>query len=310
MKLFRIAIIFVYISLFSILYAQDFNNWDEEKAKAERLFNSGKYEEAIIIFREIILKSNNESLKRESYFWLAKAYMSSDKLDAAQENLEYYLANFKKNGENYPEALYQKGRLLFLQKQYQSAIEQLNDFKKSYPDHFLVSNAYYWIGESLYAIGQFDDSAYYFTLVINKYPNSLKREASIYKLRLIELKKSELVLKNLLKWSQEQYISSLNQFKVKERTYTEALEKYKRYEKNILTDEEYAKFNKTLTENRELTEKIKELERQIELLKSKIPEEDILNRLKQLELKEKLLNDKAETLKILEEELRKKRTQN
>jgi len=134
---------------------------------------------------------------------------------------------------NYQEAVYQKGRLLFLQEQYQKGIEQLNVYIGKYPAHKLVSNAYYWIGECLYALGRFDDAAMNFNIVISKYPTSIKQEASRYKLRLIEHKKSELALQNLLKWSQEQYLSALNQFRIREKTLQEALDQYEKYKENI-----------------------------------------------------------------------------
>lgn len=306
MKNYIKILIVSYLFFASFLSGQTNKDWENERQKAESLFNEGKYDESIILFREVIMSSNNEGIKRESYFWIAKAYMNANKLEQAEENLEYYLSNFKDNGLNYPEAVYQKGRLLFLQEQYQSAIDQLNIFKKNYPDHILISNSFYWIGESLYALGQFDDSAYYFTIVITKYPLSLKKEASAYKLRLIEHKKSELVLQNLLKWSQEQYLASLNQFKIKEKTLQEALNKYKQYENNIISNEEKDKFNKLITENQELKNRIAEFEKQMEVLKAKIPDEEFMNRLKQLELKEKLLKNKEETLKVFEEELKKK----
>ena len=156
------------------------------------------------------------------------AYMDSEKYKQSEINLEYYIANYKTSGLNYNEAVYQKGRLLFLQEEYQSSVEQFNYFIKNYPFNKLVSNAYYWIGECLFALGQFDDSAYYFNIVIDKFPNTIKNEAAQYKLRLIEHKKSELALQNLLKWSQEQYLSALNQFRIEERTLREALDKYER----------------------------------------------------------------------------------
>ncbi|MCK4798431.1 MAG: tetratricopeptide repeat protein [Spirochaetes bacterium] len=301
-----IVLIFISTGIFTILYSSNLKNWNEEKAKAEKLYNSGKYDEAIILFREIILSSRNEKLKIESYFWLAKAYIGINKLKQAEVNLENYLKKYKTTGLNYPEAVYQKGRLLFLQEQYQASIEQLNSFTEKYPKHKLISNAYYWIGECLYALGQFDDSAYFFNIVISKYLGSIKKEASTYKLRLIEHKKSELALQNLLKWSQEQYLSALNQFRIKEKTLQQALEKYKKSMDKGLSSIESEKYKKLESENQKLMEKINNLETQIKELKDNISDPDIANKMKQLELKEKLLNNKKETLKIFEDELRKK----
>src|SRR4030067_3252440 len=89
-----------YLFFAFFLYGQTSKDWENERQKAESLFNEGKYDESIILFREVIMSSNNEELKRESYFWIAKAYMSANKLGQAEENLEYYLNNFKDNGLN------------------------------------------------------------------------------------------------------------------------------------------------------------------------------------------------------------------
>lgn len=298
-------IVFVSIILSFVIYPNE-KEWDKEKQKAEDLYNNGKYDEAIILFREIILSSDNEKLRIESYFWIAKAYININKLTQAEINLEYYLKNYKSVALNYPEAVYQKGRLLFLQEQYQPAIEQLNTFITDYPNHELISNAYYWIGECLYALGQFDDASNFFNLVISKYPGSIKLEASGYKLRLIEHKKSELTLQNLLKWSQEQYLSALNQFRIKEKTLQQALDEYSKKLNNGLSFTDSTKFKQLEQENQRLKEKIAELENQIKENNKNLTDDELSQKLKQLQLKESLLNNKEETLKIFEEELRKK----
>jgi|GEM_PF-1148209 len=290
----------------SSLFCITVKDWEKEKEKAEILYNKGQYDEAIILFRDIIISSNNEKLKAEMYFWLGKAYMGTGQLELSEKNLEYYISNYSTTGLNYPESLYQKGRLLFLQEEYQSSIDQLNLFIKKYQFHALISNAYYWIGECLYALGQFDDSSFFFNIVINKFPNSIKREASMYKLRLIEHKKSELALQNLLKWSQEQYITALNQFRIKEKTLREAMEEYEKGTDKAVDSDVLIKYKELESENINLQEKIKLLEQRIVELEKSITDKDLLDKLKTLELKEKLLKDKEETLKILEQELRKK----
>lgn len=282
------------------LFSQS-KNWIQEEEKARKLYESGRIDEAIILFREIILSSNNETVKRESYFWLSQAYINSVRYDQAEKNLEYYIQNYKSNGKNYAEAHYQKGRLLFLQEQYESCISQLTDYIDSFPDHRLIANAYYWIGEALYALGNFDDSALYFQIVIDKYPMSFKTEASNYKLRLIEHKKSELVLQNLLKWSQEQFISSVNKFKKRERELQEALNN-----KNISSSNETEIDSAMQSENQLLKDKIIQLENQIAVLQSSEVDGELIEQLKKLEMKEKMLDKKEKLLKMLEEELRKK----
>ena len=302
----KMFFLFIILFLASQCYASDKKDWIAEEKKARTLFDQNKFDESIILFREIILSSNMAELQRESYFWIAKAYMNSDKLSQAETNVEYYLANYKDDALNYPEAVYQKGRLLFLQEQYQQAIEILNTFIKNYGNHELVSNAYYWIGECLYALGQFDDSAMMFKIVLENYPNSIKSEACIYKLRLIEHKKSELALQNLLKWSQEQFISSLNQFKIKEKTLQQAIDEYEKKQGIVINQNEYNDLKKTLTENEELKKMIADLEARLKELENNQSLKDLSDRLNQLKLKEELLDQKEDALRLLESQLKEK----
>lgn len=292
----------IFILFFS--YSQTKKDWIKEEEKARSLYNNNKFDEAILLFREIILSSDNEILKREAYFWIAKAYMNINKLSLAEKNLEYYILNYKDNGLNYSEALYQKGRLLFLQEEYQKAIEQFNLYITQYPNHELVSNGYYWIGESLYAMGQFDDSVFYFNIVITKYPKSNKIEASNYKLKLIEHKKSSLVLQNLLKWSQEQYLLTLNQFKIREKSLQQAIEEYEKNKDKKEDKTAKERYNQLEKENEELKKRVTNLEERNRELLNSFSDKELTEKMKQLEYKEKLLNQKEEALKILEKELR------
>jgi tetratricopeptide (TPR) repeat protein len=298
-------LLFLFI-IISLSFGSDKKDWIAEEQKARTLFDQNKFDESIILFREIILSSNMPNLQREAYFWIAKAYMNSDKLSQAETNIEYYLSNYKDDALNYPEAVYQKGRLLFLQEQYQPAVEMLNTFIKTYGDHELVSNAYYWIGECLYALGQFDDSAMMFKIVLENYPNAIKSEACIYKLRLIEHKKSELALQNLLKWSQEQFISSLNQFKIKEKTLQQAIDEYEKKQGIVINQNEYNDLKKSMAENEELKRQLTELETRLKDLENNQSLKDLSDRLKQLQLKGELLDQKEEALRFLEKQLKEK----
>lgn len=302
---YKIVVILIFLLIAYNINA-DYKNWDREIKKAQYLYEQKRYDESIILFREIILSSNDPTLTRESYFWIAKAYMNIDKLSQAEANLEYYLLNYKSTGANYSEAIYQKGRLLYLQEEFQSSIQEFNLFISSYPTHKLVSNAYYWIAMDLYSISHLEDSAYYLNIILTKYPDSPKVEASRYQLKLIEYKKSVLALQNLLKWSQEQYLATLNQFKVKEKALLQAIEEYEKNKSTTLDPKLSQKYKTLEEENASLKKKIAELETNNQQLQNSITDKSLEEQFKQLQLKEQILNQKEEALRILEEELRKK----
>lgn len=67
---------------------------------------------------------------------------------------------------------------------YESAQNALQTFINTYPDHPLVSNAQYWIGESLYIRNNFQEAAKAFATGYQKYPQSPKAPDNLLKLAL------------------------------------------------------------------------------------------------------------------------------
>lgn len=180
-------------------------------------FSSGNYTPALGDFREIILNSNYESLHGTAYYWIARCYMAQNLLDKAENNLDFFIQNFSEN-KLFPEAVYQKGRLLFRKGNYDSAIQIFYKFIESYSDHPSVSNSYFWIAESLFYLGHLKESKIIYSMIIREYPNSYKLESSKYKLSLINLKYRENELLKLIKISHEEYLKALEDFQRKEKT--------------------------------------------------------------------------------------------
>ena len=129
---------------------------------------------------------------------------------------------------DYPEALYQKGRLLFMQEEFESSIRSLQAFITSYPKSPLVPSAWFWVGESLYGLGRLDDAQATYQKIISDYPTSIKLEAAQYKVALIQLRKKEVELSKLLKWSHEDFLKSIEEYQNREKTYEQAIASYQR----------------------------------------------------------------------------------
>lgn len=293
-------IIILLLLITSFIYSTE-KDWKVEESKARTLLNSGRTEDAIVILREIILSSDNEAVKRESYYWISLAYTNTGKYNLAENNLEYYLRTYGRRGRFYAEAIYQRGVNFFLMEQYSHSIELLAGFIKDNPSHRFTSNAYYWLGECLYSLGRFDDAVVYFTIVTEKYPGTSKYEASIFKLRLIEHKKTELVLQNIIKWSHEQYLSAINQFKINEMALLQAMEELRKG--RSADPQETARLN---SEIERLRQRNSELERGLQGQSTgmSVTERELAERAKQLEFKAMLLDRKEHALKLLEEQLR------
>ena len=190
-------------------------------------FRNGQYDKAILLLHNVILDASAGPEKPAAYLLIAKSYMAIGKLDDAERNIEFYLATYEKEPD-YQEALYQKGRLLFLQEDFENSIRSLQGFITAYPKSQLVPSAWFWVGESLYGLGRLDDAQGMYRTIITDYPTSIKTEAAQYKLALIQLQKKEGELSKLLKWSHEDFLKSIEEYQNREKTYEQAIAAYQR----------------------------------------------------------------------------------
>ncbi len=190
-------------------------------------FRTGQYDKAILLLRGITLDPTAEAQKPQAYLLIAKSYLALGKLDDADHNLEFYIANYPK-APDYPEALYQKGRLLLMQEDYESAIQQLQTLLSAFPQSTFASSAWFWVGESLYGLGRLDDAQKVYQKVLTDYPTSVKVEAAQYKISLIQLRKKEDELSLLLKWSHEDFLKTVEEYQRRERTYEQAIDSYQK----------------------------------------------------------------------------------
>ena len=200
-------------------------------------FRNGQYDKAIPLLRNVILDPNAGPQKAPAYLLIAKSYMAVGKLEDAEHSLEFYLATYP-GAADYEEASYQKGRLLFMQEEYDSAIQVLQAFIRAYSRSPFVSSAWFWVGESLYALGRLDDAQAVYQKILAEFPTSVKVEAAQYKTSLIQLRKREVELAKLLKWSHEDFLKSVQEYQNREKAYVQAIEAYQKRLAGINPDED------------------------------------------------------------------------
>ena len=85
-----------------------------ELAEGIQFYQRGQFQQAIVIFRNIILDPALEKNHGDAFFWLGKSYVVLEQLDDAERSLESFLLNYPDHA-HYSEASYLKGRLLFMQ---------------------------------------------------------------------------------------------------------------------------------------------------------------------------------------------------
>jgi len=191
------------------------------------LFRNGQYDKTIQFLHAFLQGSPNDTQKATAYLLLAKSYIAVGALDDAEKNLEYYIANYP-HAADIQEALYQKGRLLFMQDDFENCLQSLQSFLSAYPKSAFVPSAWFWIGESLYSLGRLDEAQSAYQKILTDFPSSGKVEAAQYKVSLIQLTQKEVELARLLKWSHEEFLKSTEDFQTRERTYQQAIEAYQK----------------------------------------------------------------------------------
>lgn len=236
-------------------------------------FQDSQFNDAILKLRDILLDPDYEQYHGDAYFWIAKSYMALMRLADAERNLEFFLLNYP-DSPFYPEANYQKGRLLYLQGEYQAAIQVFQTFVEGFPTSPFIANAYYWSGESLYSLGHFDRAKELFERVVRDFPNSFRVEAARYRISLIELRGREEELLKLLRWSHEEYLDAVERFQRRERTYEEAIESYQRRLASLSTDDFRQEIERLSEREEELEEQLAARNATIEDLTAQVRELD------------------------------------
>ncbi|RKX81339.1 MAG: hypothetical protein DRP60_00910 [Spirochaetes bacterium] len=179
---------------------------------------NGRIDSAASIFRDIIGDSSLKSYFPEALYWLIKSDIALENYNEASRAVDGFLSNYQKH-PYFEEITYHRGRLLFLEKNPDSAIAALGDFVELYPDSDFRSSAFYWIGESLMALGRLEEADAVFSELLSQYPSSIKREAARYRRSEISLLYRERELLDLLKWSHEEYLRDSEDFYRREAEY-------------------------------------------------------------------------------------------
>ncbi len=79
------------------------------------------------------------------------------------------------------QALYDSGIKAFNDRKYEQAVNAFTDFANIYPTNSLVSNSYFWQGESYYQLKDYASAALAYEVVISKYPKSNKAPSAYLK---------------------------------------------------------------------------------------------------------------------------------
>jgi TolA-binding protein len=217
---------------------------------------------AVLSFRKAVTEPGAGS---EPWYWLIMAEISSGEYQAALGDIDRFGVSFPTDAR-IPDTRYQKGRVQYLLGNYEESIRTLYQFLVSWPASDLVPAAYYWTGECLFASGRFDEARSVFSIVRDKYPTSVKVEASRYRIALIDENSKEEDLLKLLKMSHEESLRVIEDYQRREKTYEQAVTAYQKRISDMMKDTRLGELEKELgdekSKNTTLSDRIAELEMQ------------------------------------------------
>jgi len=197
-----------------------------------QLYKLARYQEAAIEFRraqEIAATANDKSA---ALYWVILSQLAYSDFGSAVRDME----ELSKTAPNSPytrDMLYHRGRVYYNQGYFEEALYFLNRYNQSTADSDPQSAdrraaSFFWMGECLYSMGQFEEAEKFYAWVVARYVNSPKVEAASYRLDLIKQKKIEFELLALLQWSHEESLRTSEDYQKTLRTYESTLNMYQR----------------------------------------------------------------------------------
>ena len=206
------------------------------------LYSQGNLREAIDALRPV-LESPSKPIAGEAMFWIALSELSDNNYQKSLDDFRAF-RSIDPTSRRIAELGYHEGRALYYLGRFSEAIVTFKTYSDSFgpnsdlsfDDMTKKSSALYWIGECLYSLGQFDRAGDVFLLIVNSYPHSAKFEASSYRVSLINQKKIETELLELLNWSHEESLRIMEEYQRRERAYDQAILSYQRRINEMMKD--------------------------------------------------------------------------
>jgi tetratricopeptide (TPR) repeat protein len=204
--------------------------WKYENAG--RLFNAQRMAEAAAEFRGAQEMASSLHEWAQALYWVILSELSLGDYDSALKDMDE-LDKYAPNSSFASDMVYHRARAYFNQGYFEDALILFKNFNDRVSpgdpqgaDRKAAS--FFWMGECLYLMGQFDEAERFYSWVVTKYPGSPKKEVSSYRIDLIKQKKIEAELLELLRWRHEESLRTSEEYQRKLKTYEHTLNSYQR----------------------------------------------------------------------------------
>jgi len=243
-----------------------------------QFYNMSRWQEAAIEFRraqEIAAGMDDWS---RALYWVILSQMAYSDFGSALMDME----ELDRRAPNSPytrDMVYHRARLYYEQGYYEDAILLFNRYNSLTTDSDRETSerraaAFFWIGECLYSIGEFDEAEKFYSWVVGRYPTSPKVEASAYRLDIIKQKKIEAELLALLQWSHEESLRTSEEYQRTIRTYESTLNMYQRRIAELTGSETRQEINSGGQDNAPLNDASSDASRNIIPMQPYIPAQE------------------------------------
>ena len=216
----------------SFSYAQEQNQYLLRYHNGALFYGMERFHEAAFEFRRAQESASNNNEWSQALYWVILSQMAYSDFGSSLLDMEE-LERRSPNSTYARDIVYHRARVYFNQGYFEESLHLFNRYNTSTTDSDQESAdrraaAFFWMGECLYSMGQFDEAEKFYAWVIGRYPQSPKIEASSYRLDLIKQKKIESELLALLQWSHEESLRTSEEYQRTIRTYEHTLNLYQR----------------------------------------------------------------------------------
>lgn len=248
-KILKKSFILVLILLFSEnLFSSDLSSSSLQKAC--NVYLKGDWKSAVTLLSDALEYPENNN--PDTVYMLITAMVYSGDYKNALDECDVFLSTFNSSLYN-KRVAYLKGKILYLQNEYDRAVAALGDFCHEYKDSELYPSALFYSAESLYSDVKLDAAEKLYEQIIQDFPDNEKSASAKLRLEIIALLSREEKLLYLLSQTEDEY--------------AKAKQEYENQLKNLESvqgDDEA--FSEALQKNKELEEQLKELEKEIYIL--------------------------------------------
>jgi len=207
-----------------------------------QFYRLARFNEAAVEFRRAQESAVNTNDLSRALYWVILSQMALSDFGSAIRDIEE-LERIAPHSAYTIDMFYHRARVYYIQGYFEEAlflfnryIESTSDINQEAADRRAA--AFFWMGETLFAMGQFDEAEVFYAWVAGRYPDSPKVEAASYRIDLIKQRKIQAELLALLQWSHEESLRTSEDFQRTIRTYEHTLNMYQRRIAELLTVEE------------------------------------------------------------------------